>query len=91
MIEYKSRYSSNEEYDKMGRWARIAFFRDIQIAWINRNTVGKVTSYSVSCHFPTLGNDTATEHKSFDSLDGAKSFIEERWRWFRDEVSYHPR
>ena len=37
MIEYFERYSSTDEPDKMGRWARTAVYKNIRIAWISMN------------------------------------------------------
>ena len=86
MIEYLARYSQTEEPDNKGRWARIAYVNKINIAWINRLEVKGVVVFSVSCHFPTLQNDTANEHKVCYSFDEAKEFVEERWRWFLSQV-----
>ena len=36
MIKYIPRYSSTDEPDEQGRWARVAYFKDkVQIAWIS--------------------------------------------------------
>lgn len=88
MIEYKSRYSKTDEYDKHGRWARIAYFRGIKIAWINKIYIENknIDIFSISCDFPTMGNDTANEHKTLYSLEESKEWIEERWEYFRDKI-----
>jgi len=87
MIEYFNRYSNTDLPDDMGRWARIAIFKNIRIAWISRlENKGKVI-FSVSCHFPTMQNDTANEYKICHSLDEAKEFVNERWSWFLTSVS----
>ena len=87
MIEYFNRYSNTDLPDDMGRWARIAIFKNIRIAWISRlENKGKVI-FSVSCHFPTMQNDTANEHKVFETFEEAKEFVNERWNWFLDAVS----
>jgi len=86
MIEYFSRYSDTDLPDEMGRWARIGVFNNIRVCWISRiDNNGKVV-FSASCHFPTMNNDTATEHKIFDSYDEAKEFVSERWNWFLSNV-----
>ena len=86
MIEYFNRYSNTDLPDNMGRWARIAIFKNIRIAWISRlENKGKVI-FSVSCHFPTMQNDTANEHKVFETFEEAKEFVNERWNWFLDAV-----
>ncbi len=87
MIEYYHRYSNTDLPDDMGRWARLAVYKNIRIAWINRvENKGKVI-FSVTCHFPTMQNDTANEHKVFFSLEKAKEFIKESWEWFLNAVS----
>lgn len=85
-IRYTNRYSSTDEFDDKGRWARVAYFKRIQIAWISKLKVKDKEVYSVRLHFPTLGNDTATDSKILYSLEEAKMWLEERWKWFTNEV-----
>jgi len=87
MIKYFNRYSSTDEPDEMGRWARTAVYKNIRIAWITKIVTKDKVVFSVSCHFPTMQNDTANEHSVFFSLDEAKDFIKERWEWFLKAVS----
>lgn len=87
MIEYFNRYSDTDLPDKMGRWARIAIYKDIRIAWISRIELKDSTVFSVSCHFPTMQNDTANQHKTVHSLNEAKEFIKERWEWFLNKIN----
>ncbi len=87
MITYSNRYSNTDKFDKMGRWARLAIFKNIKIGWINKHKIKDKLLFTVSCYFPTMSNDTANEHKVCNSLDEAKDFIEERWEWFLNEVS----
>lgn len=82
MIEYIPRYSNTEEPDDMGRWARLAIFKNIRIAWISRIENNEKVVFSVICHFPTMQNDTANEHKICSSFEEAKEFVNERWNWF---------
>jgi len=87
MIKYSKRYSFNHLPDHMGRWARIAKYRDITIAWINRFEVNDKVGFSVSLYFPTLNNDLARDHQTFKTCKEAKNFIQERWDWFIEHVS----
>lgn len=87
MIEYFPRYSDTDLPDDMGRWARTAVCKNIRIAWISRLEVKCKVLFSVSCHFPTMQNDAANEHKVCSSLDEAKAYIEERWQWFLQTFS----
>jgi len=86
MIEYSNRYSSTDQPDKMGRWARTASYNNIRIAWITRLEVKGEVAFFVTCHFPTMQNDTANESESFESLEEAKGFVKERWEWFLNSV-----
>ena len=87
MIEYFPRYSDTDLPDNMGRWARTAVYKSIRIAWISRLEAKDKVVFSVSCHFPTLQNDTSNEHKVCFSLEEAKEFVKERWEWFLTAVS----
>lgn len=71
----------------MGRWARTAVYKKIRIAWISRIDIKGKIVFTVACHFPTMQNDTANEHKVCNSLDEAKDFVKERWEWFLQAVS----
>ena len=86
-IEYLNRYSSTDLPDDLGRWARLAVYKNIRIAWISRLEVKGAVVFSVSLHFPTMQNDTANQHKSFFSFDDAKGFVKERWEWFLNTVN----
>ena len=87
MIEYLDRYSDTDLPDDKGRWARSAVYKNIRIAWISKLEVKGKAVFSVFCHFPTMQNDTANEHKVCYSFDEAKDFVNERWRWFLNAVS----
>lgn len=87
MIEYFPRYSQTNLPDDMGRWARLAIYKNIRIAWISRIDIKGKIVFTVACHFPTMQNDTANEHKACNSLDEAKAFVKERWEWFLNAVS----
>lgn len=87
MIKYIPRYSRTDEPDEQGRWARVAYFKDIQIAWISltqfTDTEGnQQKEYLVQCHFPTLPNDTANNYHSAQTVDEAKGWLEKEWKRF---------
>lgn len=86
MIEYLNRYSDTDSPDEQGRWARLAVYKNIRIAWISRVEAQNRVVFVVSCHFPTMQNDSANEHKVCNSLNEAKGFVEERWKWFLGAV-----
>ena len=87
-INYISRYSSTDEPDERGRWARVAYFKNkIQIAWISLVTFvdkqGETQkTYLVTCHFPTLCNDTANNHYSGKTFEEAKEWLKKEWDKF---------
>lgn len=87
MITYTPRYSRTDEPDELGRWARLANYKNIRIAWINKITINSKIVFNVSCHFPTRNSDTANEHRLFGTLEESKAFVEERWNWFTTEIS----
>lgn len=87
MIEYNTRYSTTDEYDKLGRWARLVVFRDIRIGWINKHLTKEGKDiFFVNCYFPTRNTDTATEHEKFETLEESKKWIEEKWEGFRNKI-----
>lgn len=85
-IIYSTRYSDTDEPDNFGRWARIASYNGIRIAWINKFNQVYKEHYSVLLNFPTLNNDAGTEHKMCYSLDEAKEFVDEKWSWFIEKI-----
>lgn len=86
-IEYFNRYSDTHLPDKMNRWARIAVFKNIRIALISKHKIKDQDTFCVTCHFPTMQNDTANESKVFFSLEDAQDFVSERWNFFLTAVS----
>lgn len=90
MIEYQNRYSQTDEPDKQGRWARTSTYKNIRIAWISKVETARVENngniFCVTCHFPTMNNDTANESKVFFNLKDAKEFVNERWYWFINKI-----
>jgi hypothetical protein len=87
MIEYKNRYSQTDNLDDLGRWARLAVYKNIRIAWISGKKIDKGIIFLVSLHFPTMQNDTANENKVFNSINEAKEFVRERWDWFLKHIN----
>ena len=75
MITYQDRYSSTDEPDKMGRWARIGIYNNIRVSWISRVETKDKIVFCASCHFPTMQNDTANESKVFLALKMQKILL----------------
>jgi hypothetical protein len=87
MIEFEPRYSSTNKPDKFGRWSRIAYFKNIQIAVIKKfvNDDGSEVFF-VNTHFPTLKNDSPHEvYKTF-TYENAKYWLQEKWKWFLNQT-----
>lgn len=82
-ITYESRYSDTEEFDKQGRWARIAKVNDVQIAWISKVVVEGEIVFFVTCEFPTKKNSgTPRESVTRATEKGAKEFVKTTWEKF---------
>jgi len=75
-IEWRSRYSFTDEYDDMGRWARIAYYKGLQIGWCNRrkNGIG-IDNYLINTSFPSNGNDSPHLNESFDTYEECQQWI----------------
>ena len=87
MIEYLERYSTTDELDKLGRWARIAVFKQITIAWISKHKDENGDYiFMVNNRFPTMCNNQANETRICKSLEASKDFVNERWEWFKEQV-----
>lgn len=88
-FSWVSRYSGTEDFDKHGRWARLCYFDNKLIAWVNKHKYddGKC-AYRVVDYFPTTANDMP----HFISIEKEKSFetiqkeTEERFIKFFKEI-----
>tara|TARA_R110000787_G_scaffold7178_8_gene24733 strand:+ start:2499 stop:2759 length:261 start_codon:yes stop_codon:yes gene_type:complete len=85
-MKYIDRYSSTDQFDFKGRWARVVVYKDIQIAWISKFKATGDNLFFVDNKFPTMYNDSARETEAFKTLYEAKEFVEERWEWFINHV-----
>ena len=86
-IEYHTRYSDTDEFDSKGRWARLAVYNNIRIAWIDKQLINGKMVFFVKNHFPTMQNDTANEIEHFYTLDEAKDYLSKKWKWFLTNVN----
>ena len=82
-ISWMPRYSFTEQPDEQGRWARMAMFRSLKIAWINMMVMpdGEIV-YHLDTFFPTSSNDlpfSTSTHKTFIE---AKRNAENLWLTF---------
>ena len=89
-FKWECRYSQTEKGDKHGRWARLCYYNNKLICWINRiNHIDYGTFYSVKDFFPTIKQDDpcfyvgAEKKKDFDTL---KKEVEERFKTFLNDI-----
>jgi hypothetical protein len=87
---WATRYSSTEEKDKQGRWARICYFNGRMIAWVNRvDHIDYGRYFSVRDFFPSLENDSPClsigmeREKDFETI---KKEVEQRFAEFLKAV-----
>ena len=52
-----NRYSDTDTPDKHGRWARVVYANNFQIAWISKVEIENKTMYKVNDYFPSIHND----------------------------------
>jgi hypothetical protein len=95
-FHWESRYSSNENTDDIGRWARIGYYNGFCISWINgyvsidkkvidRKQTGVCNLFLVHLQFPTSGNQGG-EVKKFDTIEEAKQFTVDMFKDFAKKV-----
>ena len=87
-----TRYSSTEETDDVGRWARIIYYNGFCICWINGIIVkkgayaeakekGMPNLFFAHLQFPTSANQGG-ESKRFDTIDEAIKYAKEMFSDF---------
>ncbi len=79
-ISWIPRYSFTEKSDEKGRWARIAMYRSIKIALINRieDQAGSLF-YHLSMFFPVKSTDHPFYKSNFKSFKEATECAEYQW------------
>ncbi len=93
------RYSTDENTDDFGRWARICYYNGLYVAWINGFVVddsrtidienklcGKCNFFSVSLDFPTSSNQGGVGGKCFDNFEDSKKYVEEMFLDFKEII-----
>lgn len=93
-IIYQPRYSQTDEYDKQGRWARIAYYNGVQIAWISKykfihsETNEEIETFDVRPNFPTAkGSDTAMKYPKCKTYEECVDWLENEWEYFKTIVN----
>jgi hypothetical protein len=93
----ESRYSTNENTDDMGRWARILYYNGFCIAWINGlvtkgaeriepRTVGTCDYFIANLQFPCSSNQGGDIEK-FDNIEDAIKYSKEMFFDFRKLIN----
>jgi hypothetical protein len=85
-FEIRERYSFTDEPDEMGRWARILYYNNLTIAWINRLDNSKQIKYSVHCYFPSNRSDVPNESFIVDTYEDALKLAKKEWNKFRKQI-----
>ena len=83
-LSWVCRYSKTDEPDKLGRWARQCFFKDLHIAWVRRDEFKGIVTFKVITQFPVNGNDMPHYIAPFETFKGAKECVEFFWNQFRE-------
>lgn len=84
-VEYKPRYSDTDEPDDIGRWARIVFYKGLQIGWISKTKNND--RFLIAGTFPTDGNDGSKYGDVAYSLEEAKAKFEKAFGIFIDKIT----
>ncbi len=96
-FKWSIRYSTTDETDNTGRWARICYYNGLYIGWVNgfvsgehdkldSNRTGTVDCFTVSLGFPV----TSQQHggsKVFKEFKECKKYVEEMFLDFKKLIS----
>ena len=85
-IVWENRYSNTDDFDKHGRWARIAYVNGLQIGWLNGYLISGVRWYTITTTFPINGSDTAIGVSTKDNPYSCKIWLEEKWSEFLNKI-----
>ena len=86
----KNRYSDSNLPDKHGRWARIVYANNFQIAWISKVWIETKFFYSVNDYFPTLHTDSPCYSIVIDKeLEEVIEDVKKRFNAFISNVIYN--
>ena len=86
----KNRYSETNLPDKHGRWARIVYSNNLQIAWISKVWIETKFFYSVTDYFPSVQNDSPCYSVVIDkSLEEVIEDVKLRFNKFISNVIYN--
>lgn len=96
-FSWHTRYSSDENTDDIGRWARIGYYNGLCIAWIDgfvkgenerldHKRIGEVDVFIVILHFPTSSQQVSGS-ANFKNIDDAKKYVEEMFTDFKKIIN----
>lgn len=85
-----NRYSETNQPDKHGRWARVVYANNFQIAWISKVWIETKFFYSVNDYFPSIYNDNPCYSAVIDKeLEEVIQDVKSRFSYFINN-SLHP-
>jgi len=88
-IRWEPRYSSTNTSDKQGRWARLGFFGELLIIWINRISSNGITMYQANTYFPVNEySDCPTDHSLYKTYAEAEYFSLKKWEDFVNKINH---
>jgi hypothetical protein len=79
---WSCRYSSTDEPDKQGRWARMCHYRGLMIAWVYMIVHDDKINYTVKDYFPSDGYSLPFKGDITKSYEAAKAGVERRFLEF---------
>lgn len=84
-----NRYSETNLPDKHGRWARVVYANDLQIAWISKVWIETKFFYSVKDYFPSIHNDNPCYSVVIDEkLEEVVEQVKNRFNNFISHIIY---
>lgn len=85
-LKWEPRYSTTDQPDDSGRWARICYYNGLQIGWINRVDNEGTVIFSYKTTFPVSGNDLAIGTGFKYTFQEAKDELEKMWSKFLQKI-----
>ena len=83
-----NRYSDTEEPDKHGRWTRIVYANNLQIAWISKIIIDDKNYYSVKDYFPSIHNDSPCYSEVVEKpIESVVLEVKERFEYFISHIN----
>ena len=86
-ITFIERYSSTDEPDDKGRWARkVLYNNELCIGWIKRFEHSEKVMFCLSGFFPTTGNDGPNFHGIYPTYKESQEKLIDLWNEFLKKI-----